>query len=114
MAAPAGARGTRWRGFSLALTAVGIAVSMVLAYGSVREVDFARFRAALAHSDIALIGASVIMLAAGVAVRAARWRALFEPRSRPHFGPAFRALLVSYLFNNILPARAGEAVRIVV
>jgi glycosyltransferase 2 family protein len=37
---------------------------------------------------------------------------LFSPAARPAFVPATKALLVGYLLNNILPARAGDAVRV--
>ena len=46
-------------------------------------------------------------------MKAVRWRQLFAPEQRPPLGPVLRALLVGYLFNNILPVRAGEPARIV-
>lgn len=44
--------------------------------------------------------------------RARRWRYLFAPGARP--GHLFRALLVGYMGNNLLPLRAGEIVRVYV
>src|SRR5205814_6805198 len=52
-------------------------------------------------------------LAVAVVLRAIRWRYLFAPETRPPFGATMRALLVGYFFNNVLPARAGEAARVV-
>ena len=52
------------------------------------------------------------MLAAGVLLRAWRWQLLFDGASRPRFGHVLNALLVGYLFNTVLPARAGEVVRV--
>jgi hypothetical protein len=43
-----------------------------------------------------------------------RWRSLFARGRRPPAGPVLNATMVGYLYNNILPARAGEAARIVV
>ena len=43
-----------------------------------------------------------------------RWRLLFRRETRPPFQAVASALLVGLFFNNILPARAGEAARIVV
>jgi glycosyltransferase 2 family protein len=46
-------------------------------------------------------------------VRALRWQLLFQPKTRPPIGPTTRATIVGQFLNNILPARAGEAARIV-
>jgi uncharacterized protein (TIRG00374 family) len=45
-------------------------------------------------------------------MRAIRWQTLFAG-DRPGLAPVARALLLGYFFNNVLPARAGEPVRIV-
>ncbi len=45
-------------------------------------------------------------------LRASRWGALFADDIRPRFSGTFLALMIGYLFNNILPARAGELARI--
>lgn len=44
-------------------------------------------------------------------LRAFRWQWLFPVEFRPRYAGAFVALMSGYLFNNILPARAGEFVR---
>jgi hypothetical protein len=46
-------------------------------------------------------------------MRAMRWRSLFAPGRRPPRRPVVAATLIGYLFNNIMPARAGEAARVV-
>jgi uncharacterized protein (TIRG00374 family) len=46
------------------------------------------------------------------ALRAARWQSLFADDMRPRFSGSFLALMAGYLFNNLLPARAGELVRV--
>jgi uncharacterized protein (TIRG00374 family) len=56
---------------------------------------------------------SLIALGCAVAIRALRWRLMFAPERRPSTRPVLNALLIGYLFNNILPARAGEAARVV-
>lgn len=57
---------------------------------------------------------SALLLAAAIFLRAVRWRYLFVAETRPPLRPVLHALLVGYLFNNVLPARAGEAARVVV
>lgn len=97
-----------------AFTLLGLAISAVFAAAAVREVDFDTFANAVASSSLAWIAASALALAAAVLLRAARWQMLFDSRTRPPYGPTLRALLIGYLFNAIMPARAGEAARIVV
>jgi uncharacterized protein (TIRG00374 family) len=58
-------------------------------------------------------GAAAIALAAGVAVRIVRWWLLFTPGRRPRVVAVSRALLIGYLFNSVLPFRAGEVARAV-
>ena len=42
-----------------------------------------------------------------------RWWALYDAEKRPPLRAVMYALLVGYFFNNILPARAGEAARVI-
>ncbi len=46
-------------------------------------------------------------------MRTERWRLLFQRDRRPPRRAVFWSLMIGYLFNNILPARAGEAARVV-
>lgn len=56
---------------------------------------------------------AVVALAAAVCIRAQRWRLVFVPESRPPSRAALRSLLIGLFFNQIMPFRAGEAVRVV-
>jgi uncharacterized protein (TIRG00374 family) len=90
----------------------GLLLSLVFGYLAVRHVDLDGLRAALAAQKYAYLVPAGLALAAGVAVRAWRWQLLFERSSRPPFRFVANALLVGYLFNTILPARAGELARV--
>lgn len=92
----------------------GIAVSVVFTYLAVRKVDFSIFVRGLRESHEIWLVPSLAVLAVAVFVRALRWRFLFEPATRPPVRAVTSALLIGYPFNNILPARAGDAVRAVV
>jgi glycosyltransferase 2 family protein len=59
-----------------------------------------------------VIAPSLFVLAVAIFLRALRWRALFEPHSRPPVGPTVRATLIGLMFNWVLPLRAGEAARV--
>ena len=92
---------------------VGVAVSVIFTYLAVRDVDFDVFWNALASIDYWWLLPSLLALAVTVLIRVVRWQVLFAPTRRPGFVPTASALLIGYLFNLILPARAGEAARVV-
>jgi uncharacterized protein (TIRG00374 family) len=91
---------------------VGLVVSGLLTYLAVRDVRAGAVWVALKEADYPLLLPAAGALAAAVVVRAVRWRLLFRPTSRPPLSEALRALLVGCFFNSILPARAGELVRV--
>jgi glycosyltransferase 2 family protein len=94
-------------------TVAGLLISAVAAYFSLRKIDYGRSWHALASADYRWLIGSVLVLALVVVVRVARWQYLFRAQTRPAFAPATRAMIVGLFFNLLLPARAGEAARIV-
>jgi uncharacterized membrane protein YbhN (UPF0104 family) len=96
-----------------ALVWVGLLVSALFAYLAVRDVRFAEVKDALRSGVYWWIVPGFATLACCVFLKGVRWRYLFAQEQRPPLVPVLGALLVGYLFNNILPARAGEAARIV-
>jgi uncharacterized protein (TIRG00374 family) len=70
-------------------------------------------RAAIADAEAGWLAASLGVLAVAIALRSLRWQYLFPAVGRPSYGAVSVALLIGYFFNNVLPARAGEAARIV-
>jgi uncharacterized protein (TIRG00374 family) len=89
-----------------------LVVSLALGYLAFRDVDFGELRDALAGLRLGWIFPAAAALGVGVLLRAWRWQLLFERGSRPAYPHVLNAQLVGYLFNTILPARAGELVRI--
>jgi uncharacterized protein (TIRG00374 family) len=100
------------RKFFAPLVWVGLVVSGLFAYLAVRNVRADAVWIALREADYLLLLPAIGALAAAVVMRAVRWRVLFEPASRPPLGEALWALLIGCFFNSILPARAGELVRV--
>ena len=78
-----------------------------------KDVDWDIFWEALRTSDYVWLVPALVVLAVSLWVRAVRWQLLFQPETRPPIGPTTRATIVGQFFNSILPARAGEAARIV-
>ncbi len=89
-------------------------VTVVFSYIALRNINFSLAWRALRTSDYWWIAAALVAFLLGNAARALRWRSLFAHGRRPPFGAVLDAMLVGYLYNNILPARAGEAARVVV
>jgi uncharacterized protein (TIRG00374 family) len=95
------------------LLAVGLVVTAGAIALALRGVALDDTADALADSDLLWLIPSGVVFAAGVGLRALRWWTLFAADRRPPLREVARALLVGYFFNNILPARAGEAARVI-
>jgi glycosyltransferase 2 family protein len=105
-------RGAR-RSSALALIGIGFGISGAFAYLAVRNVRFGQVWDGLASSNYWWTIPSIALLAASVVLRGIRWRFLFAAETRPPLRPVIEATIIGQLFNNILPARAGEPARIV-
>jgi uncharacterized protein (TIRG00374 family) len=101
-----------WRSH-LPLIAAGLLLSALFTYLAVRDVDWDVFWEGLRTSDYVWLVPAVVVLGVSLWVRAIRWQLLFKPETRPPIGPTTRATIAGQFFNSILPARAGEAARIV-
>jgi uncharacterized protein (TIRG00374 family) len=98
----------------LLINAVTLAITIFFPYVALSDTHPAQVWQALRTSNYALLVPAFIALALGTAARAIRWRSLFAPSRRPPRGTVLNATVVGYFYNGILPARAGEAARVVV
>src|SRR5205814_243961 len=96
-----------------ALPWAGILVSALFAYLAVRHVRFGDVWQGLRTSNYWWLVPSLAMLGVTVFVKSMRWRYLFAPETRPPVGAVVDAVLAGYFFNSVLPARAGEAGKVV-
>jgi uncharacterized protein (TIRG00374 family) len=95
------------------LLVAGFVVTVAGIVLAVRGVALDDTADALADSNLWWLVPSFAVFAVGVFLRGLRWWALFEADHRPPLHEVTRALIVGYLFNNILPMRAGEAARVI-
>jgi glycosyltransferase 2 family protein len=109
-APPLPATSLRRRLLYLAMIVVTVAFSVI----ALTNINLSLAWHALRNTDWWWIGAALIAFGLSGLARAARWRSLFAPGRRPPLGPVFDATMIGYFYNNILPARAGEAARVVV
>lgn len=90
------------------------AVTVGFSYFALRGVDFGEAWRGLRTSDWWWLLPALVAFGLGSLARGLRWRALFYPPRRPSRGTTINAMMIGYLYNNILPSRAGEAARILV
>ena len=89
-------------------------MSLLFGWLALRGVALDDVREALRETDYIWLAPALLTLLISALMRCERWRVLFAEPERPGFIPAFWAMNVGYLFNNILPARAGEIIRVLV
>jgi uncharacterized protein (TIRG00374 family) len=89
---------------------VGLAISALLLVLLVRGVDREALQAALAATDLRLVPVAIGMYFVAVWIRSVRWRLLLPPGAAPT-GDLFKALIVGFTVNNLLPIRLGEVAR---
>jgi uncharacterized protein (TIRG00374 family) len=96
-----------WRGV------LGFALSALLLWWTLRGVSVAEVREQLRTANIALLALSAAVATCIFPLRAIRWRVILEPVAPGlPFGPLWRSTAIGMMVNNVVPARAGELVRV--
>jgi uncharacterized protein (TIRG00374 family) len=98
----------------LLINALTVAVTVVFSYIALSGIDLSEVWHALRSSDYLWLIPALVAFGLGNAARGLRWRSLFAPGRRPPPGPVLNATMIGYFYNSILPARAGEAARVLV
>jgi uncharacterized protein (TIRG00374 family) len=108
-AGAAEARRPRWRDPRLA---IGLAITAVTLWFSLRDVSYAQIGRAMARADLlVLLLPSVPAYVWSLWIRAQRWRHLVGAVAQARAVPLFRATAVGFMANNVFPLRIGEVVR---
>ncbi len=105
---------TKWSSRGRLLRLAVLALTVAFCYLAVRGLNPGRSWRALRSSDYLWLAPAVAVLALAMGARALRWRSLFAPGRRPPLGAVANAMMLGYLYNNILPARPGEVARVLV
>jgi uncharacterized protein (TIRG00374 family) len=106
----AGAQGARaswlnWRAI------VGIAISVILLWWVLRDVDMREVVREIARADPLLLVAGVTVAVSTMLVRALRWKPILRPLVDASFHARFSSVMIGFMVNNVMPARAGEFAR---
>lgn len=91
-----------------------VVVTVVFSYIALSGVDLKDTWTALRTCNYWWLIPTLILFFAATGLRGLRWRSLFAHGRRPGRGVVMNATLVGYLYNNIMPARAGEPARVLV
>jgi len=90
---------------------IGILISAVFLYFSLRGLKLAEFWEALKHANYWWLIPGVIVYFIGVWGRSWRWHYMLRPLKKVPTATMFPIVAIGYMGNNIYPARAGEVLR---
>ena len=90
---------------------VGVLVSALLLFVLFRSVDGEALIAGFLEADPRLLLPGLAFYFAGVWLRAMRWRCLLSPVHPVPAVTLFRALIIGFTVNNLMPVRLGEVAR---
>ena len=93
--------------------AIEVAISLGFLALALRGIHLGDLWAALRQANYLWLAPAVGVMVALLAMKAWRWQLLFRPEHHLPFGSVFTALCAGYLASNVLPARLGEVVRLV-
>jgi uncharacterized protein (TIRG00374 family) len=102
------------RRLRLATRLATIAITVLFTYIALNGIDLQAAWHALQSCDYWWLIPALAAFGLGNVARALRWRSLFAPGRRPPRATTLDAMMIGYFYNSILPARAGEAARILV
>lgn len=91
--------------------ALGIAISVVCVWLSMKDVRLAEVWASLRGANYAGFLAIMLVTVLGFWIRAVRWRWFIAAPRRLPTGSLFSATMIGFMANNVLPFRLGEFVR---
>src|SRR4029079_790498 len=76
------------------------------------KVEWAQVGAALAHARMGLVAVAIALNFVNLACKTARWRTMLMPLGRIGFFRLYHYLICAYAASAVLPARAGEGLRV--
>ena len=89
----------------------GVAISVIALYFALRNVPFDELTDYLVSINYFWVIPSALVALLAFAVRALRWQLILRSAHRIGFWRAFHPLMLGFMLNCILPARAGEVAR---
>jgi len=94
------------------LQCLGMAIGITAIYLSIRNIQYDKFIESLKSMDLFWLPFIVVGNFLVIGIKSFRWQVILSSIKKISFSLIFRILTISFMANNILPARLGEAVRI--
>jgi len=91
---------------------IGLVVSLAALAWLATKYDFSEMLPHVRSANYAYFLPVPFLLVINFTLRAARWRLLYAGERPTTLGSFFSAMMIGNLFNNILPARGGEFIKI--
>lgn len=89
----------------------GFGFMAVMFYLLLRKIDWQNLWSAFAQFHVIWIIPALVIYLLGYVIRGFRWKILLSPVKKCRFQSLFPTLVIGFMANNLLPARAGEFVR---
>lgn len=90
---------------------VSLMISAVCLYFAFRNIDWGETWVAIREANYLYIGLTVLVTLGSVWLRAFRWKFMLDPVRQVPVPGLYRATMIGFMANNVLPARLGEFVR---
>jgi glycosyltransferase 2 family protein len=92
--------------------ALGLLLSLLFLYMAMRGIDWGELRELFRTADYRYLALAFLVIGFTSWIRALRWHLLARRDPGAPVGVLFHLVNIGYFFNNILPAKAGEVVRV--
>lgn len=89
----------------------GAVISLVGIYWAFKDLNLINFKQSIQQIDLVYILFATILLWGSVWLRGLRWKWLFADSPSPSVSSLYKAQLIGYFGNNVLPLRLGELLR---
>jgi glycosyltransferase 2 family protein len=90
---------------------LGLLVSVGLILFLLYKIDIQAVEKSISHFKFNLLWLVVVQYLFGIGLRCHRWQLLLKQRKKVNNGLVFRAYMIGYMINNLLPAKVGELAR---
>ena len=98
---------------TILMSVIGIGLSIAIIVWIVHKIDFVLVRKSFGELKLYWVVIMVAVYLLGFLIRGVRWHFMLSPIKHVGIRVATEGVIVGYMANNILPARAGEVVRAV-
>jgi uncharacterized protein (TIRG00374 family) len=92
-------------------TVLGLLISASALLWLAHQFNLGELASALRQVNLSALIPIPALIFISFVMRAQRWRLLVDHEPKVRYWKSFSALMIGYLFNNILPARAGDVAR---